>query len=65
MDAHDYRWASGYDAGGGLAKKHGIVGVPTAVVLDPEGKIVTFGYYVEDWAARLDAYLKQTCLPAK
>ena len=62
METNGYRWASGFDAGDVLAKRHGIVGVPTAIVLDPEGKVVTFGYYAEEWAGRLDAFLKQTCL---
>lgn len=65
MESKQYEWNSGFDAGGSLAQKAGIVGVPTAIVVDPQGKIVTFGHYRDDWAKRLDQFLRQACVAQK
>ncbi len=64
LEAKGYSWPSVFDPDGSTAERHGVVGVPTAVVLDPEGKVVTFGYYKGDWAKRLDEFLKQNCVSA-
>ncbi|MCA8912880.1 MAG: TlpA family protein disulfide reductase [Planctomycetes bacterium] len=47
----------------GLEKKYGVLGIPTAVVIGREGKIITFGSYrPKEYREPLLEYLKQECV---
>lgn len=64
LQSKGYAWPSVYDTNGAIAERHGVVGVPIALLLDPDGKILTYGFYKGDWAKRLDEFLKQNCVAA-
>ncbi|MBK8206997.1 MAG: TlpA family protein disulfide reductase [Planctomycetes bacterium] len=62
LDSNECTWTSTFDAGNKVEEKYGVLGVPTAVVVGSDGKILTFGRYERDWRDRLLEYLKQECV---
>jgi peroxiredoxin len=60
-EAKDFHWALAYDADVKVEKTYGPIGIPTAVVLDGEGKVVTYGQFKGAWGQKLQDYLFSQC----
>lgn len=63
LKAKEINTVSTYDKDSKVEGLYGIRGVPTAVVLDKDGKVLTFGSYRPDeYAKPLIEYLRQSCI---
>jgi peroxiredoxin len=63
LKTNDVKAISTHDEGGKLEKTYGVLGVPTAVVIGKEGKILTYGSYQnKEYRKLLLEYLRQECV---
>jgi len=62
LKSNECTWASTHDTGAKVEGKYGVLGVPTAVLVDDEGKVLTYGTFRDPYRQQLLEYLKQECL---
>jgi peroxiredoxin len=55
-------WTSTHDTGSKVEGKYGVLGVPTVVLLDGDGKVLTYGTFRDPYRTSLLDYLRQSCL---
>lgn len=58
-------WTSTHDSGSKVEGKYGVLGVPTVVLLDGEGKVLTYGSFRDPYRTALLDYMRQECLQAE
>jgi peroxiredoxin len=58
-------WPSTHDNGSKIEAKYGVLGVPTVVLLDGEGKVLTYGTFRDPYRKDLLEYMRQECLKPK
>ncbi|MCC6572624.1 MAG: TlpA family protein disulfide reductase [Planctomycetes bacterium] len=61
LEVRGHGWQGVFDADGSATRNYGVDGIPAAVLVDGNGKIVTFGLYKREWGDSLDKYLNQEC----
>jgi len=61
VESNKYGWTCVFDANAEVKEAIGSNYIPTAVLVDESGKIVTYGYYSEGYAKKLNSYLRAAC----
>ena len=62
LKTNNCTWTSTHDSGSKVEAKYGILGVPTVVLLDGDGKVLTYGTFRDPYRTSLLDYLRQSCL---
>ncbi|CAG0929946.1 partial Thiol-disulfide oxidoreductase ResA, partial [Planctomycetaceae bacterium] len=63
LNSNGFKWTGVFDKDGTVRNAAGANFIPTAILLDDTGKIVTYGYYEVDrpYTIRLNQFLREAC----
>lgn len=63
LNSNGFRWTGVFDKDGVVRNAAGANFIPTAILLDEQGKVVTYGYYEVDrpYTIRLNKFLREAC----
>ena len=63
LNSNGFKWTGVFDQDGKVRNLAGANFIPTAILLDDTGKIVTYGYYEVDrpYTNRLNQFLREAC----
>lgn len=63
LNSNGFKWTGVFDKDGTVRNAAGANFIPTAILLDDAGKIVTYGYYEVDrpYTIRLNKFLRDAC----
>jgi thiol-disulfide isomerase/thioredoxin len=63
LNSNGFKWTGVFDKDGVVRNAAGASFIPTAILLDEQGKVVTYGYYEVDrpYTNRLNQFLRDAC----
>ncbi len=63
LNSNGFKWTGVFDKDGTVRNAAGANFIPTAILLDEQGKIITYGYYEVDrpYTNRLNQFLRDAC----
>jgi peroxiredoxin len=62
LKTNNCTWTSTHDANSKVEGKYGVLGVPTVVLVDGDGKVLTYGTFRDPYRTSLLDYLRQACI---